>query len=642
MKVRVALTVDTLCGILIERCMGRVCLIVLTLLGISSCWGAAADNQPSPESPLESLDCIRVPPGFRVEIVAAEPLIESPVAFEWGADGKLWVVEMRDYPGGPGTRGRPSVAPPVEQTPLPNPLPASRGEGIGRSQGGRIVFLEDTKGDGVYDKATVFLDGLSYPNGICPWRKGVIVSAGGEIFYAYSTNSDGKADVRKTILTGFTLGNPQHRVNGFDYGLDNWLYAANGDSGGRIRSFASNGVTFMGGCDLRFRPDTGEFDLQAGTSQYGRHRDDWGNWFGNHNVTWLWHYYLPLQYLRRNQHLFVHDLKQDTAKYPHARLAFPISPPMPRFNEPADTNQVTAGCSPMPYRDDLFGPDFSHSVFICEPAHNLIHREVLEPDGVSFKSHRAGSAGSFGEQTNEFLSSTDDWFRPVYLKTGPDGALYVADMYRLVIEHPEYIPRRMQDMYDLRAGHDKGRIYRIYPAQAKLRPIPRLDKLRTGKLAAALDSPNGWQRDTAQRLLVQARDKAAIAPLGKLVRSSDRPKARLQALCTLDGLNALTAKVVLQGLRDPHPGVCEQAVRLSEGFLKKPEPPPVLTEQLLKMADAPEIRVRYQLALSLGEWNDPRAGQALARLALKDGEILPSAFSICLQSLSQFQRFCKY
>jgi hypothetical protein len=267
---------------------------------------------------------------------------------------------------------------------------------------------------------------------------------------------------------------------------------------------------------------------------------------------------------------------------------------------------------------------------------------VLEPDGVSFKSHRAGSAGSVGEQTNKFLSSTDDWFRPVYVKTGPDGALYVADMYRLVIEHPEYIPRRMQDMYDLRAGHDKGRIYRIYPAQAKLRPIPRLDKLRTGKLAAALDSPNGWQRDTAQRLLVQARDKAAIAPLEKLVRTSSRPKARLQALCTLDGLNALTPKVVLQGLRDPHPGVREQAVRLSEGFLKKPEPPPALTEQLLKMADAPEIRVRYQLALSLGEWNDPRAGQALARLALKDGEILPSAFSICLQSLSQFQRFCKY
>jgi len=385
--------------------MGRMCLVTLSLLGISSCWGDASDNQPSPKSPLESLDCIRVPPGFRVEIVATEPLIESPVAFEWGADGKLWVVEMRDYPHGDpdstqrrhdakaqgkkpsndGVGESPSPhpgplpshpmgaeregnaaagAPSVGQTPHPNPLPASRGEGISRGSG-RIVFLEDSKGDGIYDKATVFLDGLSYPNGICPWRKGVIVSAGGEIFYAYSTNGNGKADVRKTILSGFTLGNPQHRVNGFDYGLDNWLYAANGDSGGRIRSFAGGGVTAMGGCDLRFRPDTGEFELQAGTSQYGRHRDDWGNWFGNHNVTWLWHYYVPLQYLRRNPHLFVRDLKQDTARYPHARLAFQISPPMPRFNEPADTNQVTAGCSPMPYRDDLF----PKSLAMCLGAH---------------------------------------------------------------------------------------------------------------------------------------------------------------------------------------------------------------------------------------------------------------------------------
>jgi putative membrane-bound dehydrogenase-like protein len=574
-----------------------VSLIALAFLGAFLCLADVSNDQPSPKSPLESLNCIHAPSGFKVEIVATEPLIESPVAFDWSADGRLWVVEMTDYP---------------RELRIRNEL--ANAETPGSHEKGRIVVLEDTKGKGVYDKSTVFLDGLNYPNGICAWRSGVIVSAGGEIFYAESTDGSGKTNVRKTILSGFSPGNPQHRVNGFDYGLDNWLYAANGDNGGRIRSFVGGAVTSMGGCDLRFRPDTGEFDFQAGTSQYGRHRDDWGNWFGNRNVTWLWNYFIPMQYLRRNPNLFVRDLKQDTAQYPHARLAFQISPPMPRFNEPADTNQVTAGCSPMPYRDDLFGSDYANSVFICEPAHNLIHREVLEPDGVSFKSHRAAT-----EQTNEFLNSTDDWFRPVYLKTGPDGALYVADMYRLVIEHPDYIPRKMQNLYDLRAGHDMGRIYRIYPAGAKLRPIPHLDKLSIRKLVKAMDSPNGWQRDTVQRLLVQSQNKAAIAPLEKLARGSDRPKARLQALCTLDGLNALTPKDVLQGLDDPHPGVREQAVRLSEGFLKKPEPPPALTEQLLKMADAPEIRVRYQLAFTLGEWNDPRAGRALARLALKDG-----------------------
>lgn len=577
--------------------MGYVRLITFLLFGISCFSENATSIYSSLHPPVNFLVGILAQPGFKVELVATEPLIESPVAFAWGADGKFWIVEMLDYPS---------------TTPPPGAAKTSR---VKEGSGGRIVILEDTNGGGIYDKSTVFLEGLNYPNGICPWSNGVIVSAGGEIFYAESTNRSGKADFRKTIVSGFVPGNPQHRVNGLDYGLDNWLYAANGDSGGRIHSFANDGVKQLGSCDLRFRPETGQVDLQAGPSQYGRHRDDWGNWFGNHNVTWLWHYYLPLQYLRRNPYLFVPDLKQSTATYPDSRRAFPISPGMPRFNEPADTNQVTSGCSPMPYRDDLFGPDYANSVFICDPAHNLIHREVLKPDGVSFKSHRAAV-----EQTNEFLSSTDNWFRPVYIKTGPDGALYVADMHRLVIEHPDYIPKKMQNLYDLRAGHDMGRIYRIYPADAKLRPIPRLDRLNAIELVAAMDSPNGWQRDTVQRLLVQAQDKAAIVPLENLVRTSDRPKARLQALCTLDGLNALTPEIVFHGLCDPHPGVREQAVRLSEGFLKKAEPPSVLTDQLLKMVDAPEIRVRYQLAFTLGEWKDSRAGYALADLALKDGE----------------------
>jgi glucose/arabinose dehydrogenase len=270
-----------------------MCFVGLWFLGIFMCCGEALDNQPLARSPSESLGCVHIPAGFKAEIVACEPLIESPVAFEWGADGRLWVVEMRDYP---------STATNVFMTNR-----AEHGVDYGlrysrllnRTGGGsgRIVALEDTHGDGVYDKAVVFLDGLDYPNGICPWRNGVMVSAGGEIFYAESTDGTGKANVRKTILSGFNPGNPQHRVNGFDYGLDNWLYAANGDSGGRIRSYAGGQTTMMGGCDLRFRPDTGEFDLQAGTSQYGRHRDDWGNWFGNQNVAWLWHYCVPLPYL---------------------------------------------------------------------------------------------------------------------------------------------------------------------------------------------------------------------------------------------------------------------------------------------------------------------------------------------------------
>src|SRR6185295_3774594 len=144
------------------------------------------------------------------------------------------------------------------------------------------------------------------------------------------------------------------------------------------------------------------------------------------------------------------------------------------------------------------GPDFATSVFISEPVHNVVHREVLEPDGATFTSKRAA-----GEQDREFLASTDAWFRPTMLKTGPDGALYIADMYRFVLEHPEWIAPETQSRLDLRAGADKGRIWRVFPKDAKLRAIPDLAKLDHDALALAIDSPNGWQRDTAQRLLLE-------------------------------------------------------------------------------------------------------------------------------------------
>ncbi len=167
--------------------------------------------------------------------------------------------------------------------------------------------------------------------------------------------------------------------------------------------------------------------------------------------------------------------------------------------------------------------------------HNLIHRENMTAKGVTFTSRRA-----VDEQQSEFLASSDNWFRPTSIQTGPDGALWVADMYRAVIEHPEWIPQDWQNRLDLRAGQDKGRIYRVYPVGKKLRRIPRLDRLDTAGLVAALDSPNGWQRDTAQQMLLWRKDTAAVPALEKLTTDCQRPLGRLHALCTLDGLNALT------------------------------------------------------------------------------------------------------
>jgi putative membrane-bound dehydrogenase-like protein len=555
-------------------------------------------NAEPAKSPAESLACLKVRPGFKVELAASEPMIESPVAFEWGADGKLWVVEMIDYPQGVGGKGA-----------------------------SKVRFLEDTHGDGKYDKSTIFLDGLSFPNGIYPWRKGVLISDPPDILYAEDTDGDGKADVKKVLFTGFNPGNPQHRANGYDYGLDNWFYGANGDSGGRVTSVMTRKKVSINGRDFRFRPDTGEFEAESGMTQFGRHRDDWGNWFGNDNPEWLWHFIFPEHYLARNPFLPVKENKRMLANYADSKRVFAISKPMERFNDPIGAENVTSGNSPTPYRDDLFGPDFASSVFSSEPVHNVVHREVLEPDGVTFKSRRADD-----EKQIEFLASTDNWTRPTMSKTGPDGALYVADMYRLVIEHPEWISRSRQAAMDLRAGADKGRIYRVYPATATLRKIPHLDKLNTLELVAALDSPNGWQRDTAQRLLVEAHDAAAIEPLNQLINQRKRPKTRLQALCTLDGLGGITTAILVNEFQDPEHHIREHAVRLSENLLKR-DPKfsakkntvqdaidPQFISSLLKLADDPEIRVRFQLAFSLGEWGDPRAAEILAKIALKDSK----------------------
>ena len=549
---------------------------------------------PLPKSPAESLACLRPPPGFKVELVAQEPLVQSPVAFEWGPDGKLWVVETRDYPLGMDGKGQP---------------------------GGVIKYLEDTHGDGRYDKATEFVTGIGYPTGVMPWGKGVLISAAPNILYAEDTDGDGRADVRKVLFEGFGQGNQQHRVNGFEYGLDNWIYGANGDSGGTILSLATGQRVSIGGRDFRFRPGDGSFQTQAGQTQFGRHRDDWGNWFGNNNSTWGYHFFLPEQYVVRNPRLAVQGTSKAFATYEDATKVFFLSKPIQRFNVVGRGDHVTSANSPTPYRDDLFGPEYAASLFISEPVYNLVHREVLRPEGVGFVSQRAPE-----ERESEFLASSDTWFRPIMTKTGPDGALYVADMYRLVLEHPEWIPDDVEKRLDLRAGADKGRIYRVSPVNAALRKIPHLDQLDGQGLVAALESPNGWQRDTAQRLLVERADASVAEPLRNLARESSRPKVRLQALCTLDGLNALTPELLRQALQDPHPAVREQAVRVSEPFLRArpkagapaaPENEAAVETALAQLADDPEIRVRYQLAFTLGEWDHPRAGQLLGRLALQ-------------------------
>ncbi|MEX0937369.1 MAG: PVC-type heme-binding CxxCH protein [Pirellulales bacterium] len=543
------------------------------------------DTPPRARNAAAALRSLRVPVGFRVELVAAEPLVADPVALDWGPDGRLWVAEMADYPLGIDGEGTP---------------------------GGRVRVLTDSNGDGRYDESSVFLEGLPYPTGVMAWRDGVLVVAAPEILFARDTDGDGRADERKTLYEGFSEGNQQHRVNGLRWGLDNWVYLANGDSGGRVRSVRTGEAVDIRGRDLRIRPDHGDVEAIEGQTQFGRSRDDWGNWFGGNNSNPVWHYALDDTYLGRNPHFAPPSLRMHISEQPGAAPVFPISRTLARFNDLHTADRFTSACSPAIYRDTLLGEPLVGNVFVCEPVHNLVHREVVEPRGVTFTARRAAS-----EQEREFLSSSDNWFRPVMCRTGPDGALWVADMYRAVIEHPEWIPDDWQARLDLRAGHEQGRIYRVLPVGSRPRPIERLDRLTTEQLVARLESPNGTVRDLVSRTLLWRDDRRAVAPLERRATSSEQPLARLHAMCTLEGFSTLSESVLVACLVDKHAGVRRHAVRLAETRLGTSAK---LQEAVLSLSDDPDPHVRLQLAYSLGEWDDARAAAALAKLLLRDAD----------------------
>jgi len=430
---------------------------------------------PAPLSPRESLKTIIVPEGFAVELVAAEPLVMDPVAFAWGPDMRLWVVEMADY----------------------NWLPIN--DKSDKKPKGRVVCLTDTDGDGKYDKRTVFLDNLDYPTGVLPWRKGVLVTAAPDILYAEDTTPDDKndkADKIDKLYTGFIEGNPQLRVNGLQWGLDNWIYCANGLSNGVVKSNKTGQTVDIRGRDIRIRPDTGEIEPASGASQFGRVRDDYGNWFGVDNSRLIIHYVLEDHHLRRNPHVAAPEPFIDLVM-PRNPPCYPIGKKVERLHAPYMANRFTSACGIAVYRDNYLGDDVYGQVFVCEPVHNLITRRTLTPDGVTFKAERVA-----GEEQKEFLASTDEWFRPVHLRTGPDGALWIADMYRAVVEHPQWLPKDFNKKVDWMQGSDKGRIYRVVKKNAKPKKLEPLEKLDAKRLLATLNSDNGAVRDLGHMKLI--------------------------------------------------------------------------------------------------------------------------------------------
>ncbi|MDA1229717.1 MAG: neutral/alkaline non-lysosomal ceramidase N-terminal domain-containing protein, partial [Planctomycetota bacterium] len=538
---------------------------------------AAKTDGIRPLLPSDALSSLRVKPGFRAELVAAEPLIESPVAIAFGPDGKLWVAEMCDYPQGDSP------------------------------DGGRIKCLVDDNGDGRYDRSENFLTGLPYPTGVTVWRNGVLICAAPDILYAEDTNGDGKADHVEKLFRGFATHNYQARVNSLEYGLDGWVYGSCGLFGGNITSVKTGETIALGQRDFRFHPDTGILVPATGSTQQGRARNDWDDWFGCNNSTMLMHYPLADHYLRHNPYLAPSSTVVGITAAP-GRL-FSISNQV-LFMLSGPPNRPTAACGLGLYRDDVLGKEYHGNAFTCEPVNNLVHRQMLSANGVTFTSRR-----SVDEQDREFLASTDPWFRPVQVRTGLDGALWVVDMYRYVIEHPIWIPPDTLATLDPRAGSTMGRIYRIVPEGPAVRKAMRIDQLQGDQLAAAMDTANGTQRDLVQQRIQWNKDTAAIPRLMQLATESVRPEVRIQALSTWANLESPTVDVLLRSVADVDPHVRRHAVRLSESQLNTS---PQLTAAVVDCATDDDAFVRMQVAYSSAILESADSAAALAAIIQRD------------------------
>jgi putative membrane-bound dehydrogenase-like protein len=468
-----------------------------------------------PMSPEESLATIEVPEGWVIELMAAEPLVTDPVNIAFGSDGKVWVVEMGDYP-------------------------------LGGGKTGCIKYLVDTDGDGRLDRSQVFLDGLHFPAGVYAWRDGVVIACAPEIFFARDRDGDGVCDERIPLLSGFPEGNPQHRVHGFTYGLDHRLYFGPGGGADTITA-TGTGVNAtsppkdfrVAGSDISLDPDTASMRLETGVTQYIRATDDWGQWYGNENSLPMFHYVYSQRWMERAQ-TFPRKRYQLMTDPPSIPPVFPISQQADRFNDLYAINRFTSACSTIINRGAGQGESMRGMALVCEPVHNLVTRFKVEPQGASWSAQRLDA-----DAKSEFVRSRDPWFRPVRIENAPDGSLWIVDMYRYVIEHPEWIPEEWQRRIPVRAGEDRGRIYRIRRGDYTPKPIVDLRGLEDERWVAELTSGNAGRADLAQQLLIERhRDvglsMACLSKLRQAMMTAFESRSRARAAATLIAIGKCT------------------------------------------------------------------------------------------------------
>lgn len=513
-------------------------------------------------SPDQALKSFSLVPGFEIQLVASEPLVQSPVAMEFDPEGRLWVVEMSGY--------------------MPNP----DGKGEDRKVGS-VVTLNDTDGDGTMDSRVVFLGGLQMPRALCLVDDGVLVAEPPNLLFCRDTNGDGVSDTREVVDDNYgSQANPEHTANGLMKAMDNWIYSANHD--------------------VRYRRHHGTWLKEDTISrgQWGMTQDNSGRLYYNSNSDQLRVDLFPSAYLERNPN--AGRLSGASYRTTADQTVWPgrVNPGVNRGYQPqtlrAENHTLatyTAASGPVIYRGAHFPADFLNNGFIPEPSANFIRRNILTEINGTISAENAYFQ-------SEFLTSTDERFRPVNLYNGPDGALYIVDFYRGLIQHRIYLTSYLRKQIKERGLDnpvDCGRIYRVVASGAPMTAFRPLSKNRPAQLVRALGNRNGWVRDAAQRLLVELGDMAPVETIQSAAVNHSSALSRLHALWTLHGLDALDEATLTQSLIDPDAKVRAVAVRMSESSLKSEGAQSSLYPAVMARESDPAFEPKIQLAFSLGE-----------------------------------------
>lgn len=588
-----------------------------------------------PQEPNEAIKSFEILPGYAIELVASEPLVRDPVAMSFDADGRLYVVEMCDY---------------SEQA---------------DEHLGAIRLLTDSDGDGKFDSEELFVEGLSWPTAIICYDGGVFIGAAPDIWYCKDTNNDGRADIKQKVFTGFGRSNVQGLLNSFVWGIDNRIWGQTSSSGGSVVRVANDsalpGIT-LSGRDFSFDPRALDLREEVGGAQHGMSFDDYGHRFASHNSDHLQQFVYSAQHSSREVGETMPPSRQSIAVDGPQAEVFRISPVEPwrilrthlrvskKVPGPVEGGGRAAGyftgaTGATVYRGDAM-PELVGQVFVGDVGSNIVHRKRLVDTGIVYRGERI-------DANREFLASRDIWFRPAQFANAPDGALYIADVYREVIEHPASLPPEIKQHLDLTSGRDRGRIYRIVHSGHQQKRATGLSTASIETIVSRLESANGWDRDTASRLLIERNDKKATPLLVQMLTGSMNPKSRIHAMRTLESLGELTIDALLSKLQDTDPFVREAAAsiaseRFHAGNVRSESEQSRVAISALSHAIADLLRdenprVRFTAALALSQWARDRSDEYVSKAVIamlekdsRDAWLMPAALR-CLDGTGAFQ-----